>query len=132
MGGNAEDRLQAIGSVLAPDSHVLLEQCEAHQAQSGNNYYPYMWRYYQSHRATLIRIWRALKFCSTTQDTSLKRSLDFVLEHETSRAEWITLPEPWSDLDWVPDTWWRLITGAAKHEPVSRIHRRFFELCVFT
>src|SRR5580704_13343241 len=71
--GNAEERLQAIGTVLVPDSRVLLEQCEAHQAQSGN-YYPYMWRLYQGHRATLIRIWRALNFRSTTHDTSLRRS----------------------------------------------------------
>jgi hypothetical protein len=37
--GNAEQRLQAIDAALAPDSRVLLEQCEAHQAQAGNNYY---------------------------------------------------------------------------------------------
>jgi hypothetical protein len=30
--GNADQRLQAIDTVLAPDSRVLLEQCEAHQA----------------------------------------------------------------------------------------------------
>ena len=32
----------------------------------------------------------------------------------------------------LPDTWWRLVTGSAKREPVDRVHRRFFELCVFT
>ena len=117
--GNAEERLQAIGTVLAPDSRMLLEQCEAHQAQTGNNYYPYMWRFYQSHRSTLLRIWRALKFRSTTQDTSLGRALDLVLENETSRAEWLSLSEPWNDLDWVPDTWWRLVTGEVKRQPVG-------------
>ena len=130
--GNADERLQAIDMVLAPDSRVLLEQCEAHQAQVGNNYYPYMWRFYQSHRSTLLRIWRALKFRSTTQDTSLRKSLDIVLENETNRAEWLSLPEPWIDLDWMPDTWWQLVTGAPKREPVGQVHRRFFELCVFT
>jgi hypothetical protein len=85
--GNAEERLQAIGTVLAPDSRTLLEQCEAHQAQVGNNYYPYMWRFYQSHRSTLLRIWRALKFRSTTQDTPLEKALELVLENEPSRAE---------------------------------------------
>jgi TnpA family transposase len=130
--GNAEERLQAIGTVLAPDSRMLLEQCEAHQAQTGNNYYPYMWRFYQGHRSTLLRIWRALKFRSTTQDTSLGRALDLVLENETSRAEWLSLSEPWNDLDWVPDTWWRLVTGEVKRQPVERVHRRFLELCVFT
>jgi TnpA family transposase len=130
--GNAEERLQAIGTVLAPDSRVLLERCEAHQAQASNNYYPYMWRFYQSHRATLLRIWRTLKFRSSTQETPLERALDFVLENETSRAEWISLSAQRSDLDWVPDTWWRLVTGTAKRQPVNRVHRRFFELCVFT
>jgi hypothetical protein len=38
--GDAEQRLQAISAALIPDSRVPLEQCEAHQAQAGNNYYP--------------------------------------------------------------------------------------------
>jgi hypothetical protein len=124
--------LHAIGTVLATDSRVLLEQCEAHQAQAGNNYYPYLWRFYQSHRSTLLRIWHVLRFCSTTHDNSLERALGFVLANENNRAEWLAFTEPSSDLDWVPDTWWRLVTGTAKREPVDRVNRRFFELCVFT
>jgi hypothetical protein len=46
---------------------MLLEQCEAHQAQVGHNYYPYLWRFYQAHRSTLLRVWRTLRFRSTTQ-----------------------------------------------------------------
>jgi len=42
------------------------------------------------------------------------------------------LSEAWNDLDWVPDTWWRLVTGEVKRQPVERVHRRFLELCVFT
>jgi hypothetical protein len=45
--GNSEDRLAAIDAALATDSAVLLEQCEAHAAEAGNNYYPYLWRFYQ-------------------------------------------------------------------------------------
>jgi TnpA family transposase len=130
--GNAEERLDAIGAALAPDSTVLLEQCEAHEAQAGNNYYPYLWRFYQSHRSTLIRIWRVLPFRSTTQETSLEAALAFVIENETSRTEWLTLPEPSMNLDWVPDSWWRLVTGTAKRGVIDRVHRRLFELCVFT
>ncbi len=130
--GNDEQRLHAIGTVLATDSRVLLEQCEAHQAQAGNNYYPYLWRFYQSHRSTLLRIWQVHRFCSTTHDNSLERALGFVLANENNRAEWLAFTEPSSDLDWVPDPWWRLVTGTAKREPVDRVNRRFFELCVFT
>jgi hypothetical protein len=45
--GNPEARLAAIDAELAPDGAVLLEQCEAHAAQAGNNYYPYLWRFDQ-------------------------------------------------------------------------------------
>jgi TnpA family transposase len=131
-GCNAEERLQAIDAALTPDSHVLLEQCEAHQAQAANSYYPYLWRFYQTHRSTLLRIWHVLLFRSTTHDKSLERALAFVLANETSRTEWLLLPEPSIHLDWVPDSWRRLVTGAPKREPVDRVHRRFFELCVFT
>jgi TnpA family transposase len=130
--GDAEERLAAIGAELTPDSRVLLEQCEAHQAQAGNNYYPYLWRFYQSHRSTLLRIWHVLQFRSTTHDKALEAALALVLTNETSRTEWLSLSEPASTLDWVPDTWWRLVTGSVKRGPVDRAHRRFFELCVFT
>jgi TnpA family transposase len=130
--GSTEERLQAIGDALRPDSRALLEQCEAHQAQAGNNYYPYLWRFYQSHRSTLLHIWRVLEFRSTTHDKPLEKALGFVLVNEVSRAEWVALPESWNDLDWVPDTWWRLVTGLTKREPVTQVNRRFFELCVFT
>jgi TnpA family transposase len=130
--GSTEERLQAIGDALRPDSRALLEQCEAHQAQAGNNYYPYLWRFYQSHRSTLLHIWRVLEFRSTTHDKPLEKALGFVLANEVSRAEWVALPEPWNCLDWVPETWWRLVTGVTKREPVTQVNRRFFELCVFT
>jgi TnpA family transposase len=130
--GSNEQRLEAIGAALAPDSGALLEQCEAHEAQSGNNYYPYLWRYYQSHRSTLLRIWRLLQFRSTTQDKPLEGALGFVLENEKSKTEWLDLSEGQAHLDWVPDTWWRLVTGTTKRQPVDRVHRRYFELCVLT
>lgn len=130
--GDAEQRLKAIDAALAPNSRVLLELCEAHQAQAGNSYYPYLWRFYQSHRSTLLRIWRVLRFRSTTHDTSLDNALAFVLANETIRTEWVSLPESWNHLDWIPDTWWPMVTDAAKRGPVNRVHRRSFELCVFT
>jgi TnpA family transposase len=130
--GDPEQKLRAIDAVLTPDSRILLEQCEAHQAQAGSNYYPYLWRFYQSHRSTLLRIWHVLTFRSTTQDRSLEAALALVLANETSRTEWLSFAEPSAALDWIPDSWWRLVTGTAKRGLVERVHRRFFELCVFT
>jgi TnpA family transposase len=129
---NPEERLAAIGAALEPDSAILLEQCEAHEAQMGNNYYPYLWRFYQGHRSTLVRIWQALPFRSTTQEQSLETALALVVANEGSRAEWLALQESPMNLDWVPDTWWKLVTGTAKRGTIDRVNRRYFELCVFS
>jgi hypothetical protein len=90
---NPDERLRAIDAVLAPESHSLLEQCEAHRAQAGNNCYPFLWRFDQGHRSTLMRIWRALQFRSTAHDRSLESALPFVLTHEGNRTEWLSLSE---------------------------------------
>jgi hypothetical protein len=42
--GDAYQRLAAIESVVADKSAGLLEQCDAHEAHAGNNYYPFLWR----------------------------------------------------------------------------------------
>jgi hypothetical protein len=73
-----------------------------------------------------------LGFHSTTQDTSLEKALGFVLANETSHSEWLAWKEPSNYLDWVPETWWHLVAGVTKREQVTRVNRRFFELCVFT
>jgi hypothetical protein len=31
-------------------------------------------------------------------------------------------------MEWVPDTWWRLVTGTTKRQPVDRVHRRYLVL----
>jgi hypothetical protein len=87
--GDALQRLAAIDGVLAGKSTDVLQQCEAHEAHAGNNYYPFLWRFYASHRPTLFRIWRAVRLRSTSHDDSMEKALRFVLEHEPHRAEWL-------------------------------------------
>src|SRR5712692_4667222 len=144
MEGTEVQRLAAIGDVLGHRSEDVLRQCEAHQAYAGNNYYPFLWRFYMSHRATLFRLLRVLSLESTSQDTSLIEALHFLLHHEHDRVEWLRLtddrrPENGAatngalDLSWVPEKWWRLVTGeslAGGHP--HRLNRRHFEVCVFS
>jgi len=134
--GGSEDRLAAIGSVLAGKSAEVLEQCEAREAHAGNNHHPFLWRFYATHRSTLFRIWRAIKMKTTSQDSSLEKALAFIMENEQSRMEWLSLKEsgkPKLDLSWVPETWWRLVTGQNKRDlPPTRVNRRHLEVCVFT
>ncbi len=136
--GEAPQRLAAIEAVLAGTSRELLEQCDAHEAHAGNHYDPFLWRVYASHRPTLCRIWRAITMQTTSQDASLERALAFILAHEHSRSAWLPLTgadmgETTLDLSWVPETWWRLVTGHHPRDaPPRRVHRRHLEGCVWT
>lgn len=132
--GGADERLAAISSVLSGKGAEVLEQCEAHEAHAGNNHHPFLWRFFASHRSTLFRIWRAIKMKTTSQDSSLEKALAFILENEYSRVEWLSLSEKAKlDLSWVPESWWRLVTGQTKRDPVPlRVNRRHLEVCVFT
>jgi TnpA family transposase len=143
--GTDTQRLAAIGDVLGDRSEEVLQHCDAHQAYAGNNYYPFLWRFYLSHRATLFRLLRVLPLESTSQDTSLIDAHRFVLEHEATRSEWLTLTDDEQiddrvrrssaplDLSWVPEGWWRVVTGESRRElPPTRLNRRHFEICVFS
>ena len=135
--GGADDRLAAISSALSGKGAEVLEQCEAHEAHAGNNHHPFLWRFFASHRPTLFRIWRAIKMKATSQDSSLEKALAFIMENEQSRAEWISLTDesekPKLDLSWVPESWWRLVTGQSKRDPAPlRVNRRHLEVCGFT
>jgi len=135
--GDPLQRLAAIDGVLAGKSTDVLQQCEAHEAHGGNNHFPFLWRFYASHRPTLFRIWRAVRLRSTSHDDSMEKALRFVLEHEPHRAEWLALREDETEalgnLAWVSDAWWKLVTGETKRDrKPGRLQRRYFELCVFT
>jgi len=135
--GDAAQRLAAIDSVLSGKSAEVLELCEAHEEHAGNNYYPFLWRFYASHRSTLFRIWRAVGLRSTSHDAAIEKALQFALSHEHHRAEWLNLDESGrdalGDLSWVADGWWRLVTGESNRAlKPGKLHRRHFELCMFT
>jgi len=43
------------------------------------------------------------------------------------------MPAGGFDLDWISDKWWKLVTGSqARTVKPARVHRRYFELCVFS
>lgn len=133
--GSIEQRFHAIDALLGSRSQQVLADCEAHTAYAGNNYLPFLWNSYKSHRATLFRILKLIRFRSTSQDTSVEEALRFLLTKETSRVEWLPVARliPSLDLSWIPDTWWRLVTGLRQLNQIpERINRRYFEMCVFS
>ena len=135
----AEAKLAAIEILLPHWGEEVLQQCEAHLAHAGDNYFPFLWRFYKSHRATLFRLLRHLPVHSTTQDASFERALSFLQANEAKTGDWLTIPPTENetnspfDFVWMSDAWWRLVTGQrSRDQAPKRLHRRHFEVCVFS
>jgi hypothetical protein len=143
--GSTEERFTAIEGVLGEQSEEVLKQCEEHLAYASNTYQQFLWSYYKSHRATLFRLLSVVTFRATTQDTSMEAALRFLRAAEASRGDWLVTavvehegtPQAQRiellDLSWVPDPWWKLLTGkASRVRCPDRVQRRHFEVCVFS
>jgi len=132
--GTAEDKLLAMEPLLPDCGDAVLQCCEDHLAHAGNNFLPFLWQYYRNHRPTLFRVLRTIKVQATTQDQGFEATIRFLLGHEAKTGEWLTMPKD-NDLDmsWVPEPWWRLVTGLrTREESPPRLNRRYFEMCVFS
>ncbi len=116
--GEVTQRFTEIEKALGESPDQLLTECEAHLAYTGNNYYPFLWRFYRSHRAILFQILKQVKLCSTTQDKSIEASIQFLIDHHLSRKDWLDVVQTEEtqtvkllDLDWISQKWWQLITN---------------------
>ena len=143
--GEEPERWTAITAVIGDRGDVLVEQCEAHLRHVGNNYFALIQKFYKSHRATLFRLLEVLPLHSSTQDTALEAAIQFLLEHRHSRLSHLpvlTLEQPGTeaeqrierlDLSWIPAKWWTLVTEQRARMPYpASLHRRHFEVCVFS
>lgn len=130
--GNEVDRLGAIGAVIEHKIDSIIEQCEKHALLAGSNYLPLLPKFYKSQRAVLLSFLENVELVSTSQDQSLITAVKFVLNHKSSRAEWLTVPAD-IDLSFVSDKWMPLVTGHKNPNALfDKVHRRNFELCIFT
>ena len=138
-------RLAAIEQVIGDDPETLLKQCETHLSHEGNNYFSFLPRFYRSHRATLFRLVDALTLKSSGHDTTLADAIQFIKTHQHKRSLWIPITKTVTqdngetttaklvEIKWISPKWWPLVTGQDKRlPPPQKIHRTYFELCVFS
>lgn len=118
-----KETIASYGSV-----QTLLDKCEALASIKGNNYYPFIQKYYKQSRPTLFRLTNLLQFTSTSQDHSLIHALEFIKENRHKRVDW--LPDE-VDLSFAPDQWHRMIR-VKQRAGGWLIHRRHLEACVFS
>lgn len=143
--GEIEKRFTAIEMVIGNRSQEVLEHCEAHIAYVGNNYFPFLPKFYKSHRATLFQFLSVVPLHSSTQDNSLQEAAEFIKTHRGSCRPWLPTiqienqgtPEEYQiqllNLSWIPHKWWYLVTGQCHRHPYPpQMNRQYFELCVFS
>ena len=143
--GEIADRFAAVGYIIGDAPQELIAQCDDHLAYSGNNYLPFLPKFYRSHRAILFRFLSVVPLYPSTQDDSLAAAIAFIQTHRGSRKTWLPVtnknsseeadetPVPQIELSWVPTKWWTLVTGEKTRATVpTQVHRQYFELCVFS
>lgn len=132
--GSLEERFAAIDAVLQGKSATLFQDCEAHLTYAGNNFAPFLWHCYRSHRATVFRLFKLLPLRAGSQNTLMMEALAFLLAHERTKGDRITVwkdDAPLLDLSWIPVGWWRLVTGLHTRDEIPRrVNRRHFEACL--
>ena len=130
-----ETQLQEVRQTIS-DRPDLCEFSRLHTEYGGKNECRFMKPIFANRRAELLRILSTLRFVSTSQDLSFERALTLMLAQRGRHSEWITLQSgtsaylSLSDLAWVPEKWWKLITGEQQREAPTRLNRRQFEVCV--
>lgn len=122
---------------LVTDRPDLCEFSRVHAEFGGKNECRFMWCYFKARRRGLFRILTKLRMVATSQDKSFERALTFMLVNIRRHSEWLTLGgegevvlKP-QDLDWIPEKWWKLVSGESGHKTApNRVNRRQFEVCV--
>ena len=144
--GEVADRFAAVDCILGDDPKELIAQCDDHLAYADNNYLPFLPKFYRSHRAVLFRFLVVVPLHPSTQDDSLMQAIQFIQAHRGARKAWLplveenasaenaeTTPVPKLTLSWVPTKWWTLVTGEKSRTATpTKVHRQYFELCVFS
>jgi hypothetical protein len=130
--GPADSRLLQILAALQPDPSQVLEQCMEHQAYAGNNYYPFLRRYYRSQRALFFHFLHHVTLQSTSQDRTVEEAIAVLRTHQETKDPQLT-DIGHLTLTWIPDKWWPLVTGRTRRSAhVAKVDRRYFELCLFS
>lgn len=132
----ADDQITS-AKQLVTERPDLCEFSRVHAEYGGKNEGRFMWQHFKTRRSELFRILTKLRMVATSQDKSFERALAFVLANNRRHVDWLALGGKGDvsltqeDLNWVPEKWWKLVTGESSDKAVpTRVNRRQFEVCV--
>ena len=134
-----EQQRQAVDALIGGRTETILAQCEAHLEFAGNNYLPFLRPLFRPHRKLFLDVLEFLHPTSTSADTALEQAITFVRQHRRTRAGRLPVhgehdtPGARLPLSWIPQRWWKAVTGQQRHEgPVETVDHRFLERCVLS
>jgi len=125
----------ALGALLDHQAESLIELCRLHEALTKHNYLGFLWKRYRSYRAALFSLIDELRFITPGSDKSLEEAIALIRHHRQNRSDRVKLAFGGRrlDLDWIPDRWWKQVTGVERRtSKVEQVDRHYFEMCVFT
>ncbi|WP_232282494.1 Tn3 family transposase [Photobacterium damselae] len=121
LGEKVRELLEARGGVEAIDTRFNMVTAYHH-----NNYFPLLWPVHKSNRAVIFRVLDSIEICSSTQDVTLLRALDFIRKHRNTRKD---LLPPEIGLQFTTQRWVSLIQKKTHFGILY--DRRSLEVCVF-
>jgi TnpA family transposase len=135
-----DERLRRLNALIGDNADALRERCDVYLSYAGNNYLPFLPRLYKSQRGLYVEALALLQPTSTSTDKALEQAIAFLLQQRTARAQRLSVTckvrdavESRLDLSWVPQRWWKAVTGLNRRDViVETVDRRYFELCVFS
>jgi hypothetical protein len=125
----------ALGALLDHQAESLIELCRLHEALTRHNYLGFLWKRHRSYRAALFSLIDELRFITSGSDKSLEEAVSLIRHHRQNRSDRVKLAFGGRrlDLDWIPDRWWKQVTGVERRtSKVEQVDRHYFEMCVFT
>ncbi|MBF0367725.1 MAG: Tn3 family transposase [Oligoflexia bacterium] len=129
-----------VKAALGKNPEGVLKDCESYASFINNNYFSFILPNFASSRKTLFDILEELDLVSTSSDNRIISAIRFIQEHRKTTDEKIFTHkisrgkiEKFVDLEWVPDKWWKTLTGQANRDRVaSSVDRKYLEVCVFS
>ena len=105
----------------------LLEEYQAINAYKGNNYLPFIWHFYKSHRSAFFRLLNILELESTSIDNRLIDAVKFLSLNQHKKGDYLSGEV---DISFASKQWQKLVIYQT--ELATKLFRRHFETCIFS
>lgn len=134
----AVEQIEAITNIVGDNPEQIAQECEAYLGYAGNNYLPFLPKFYNNQRRNLFWFLETLHPKSTSSDKALEEAITFLINNKDSRAKHLSIKsetalETILDLSWVPNKWWKVVAGKTSHDiDIDKVDRRYFEIGLFS